>query len=603
MRCPAILPLAIAFAGAAVSLVVMECVRLRLMGVPAEASRPRIAVGSSKSSADSQCHRPHAFPQSASMPWRLYDAFVSRQDGCAVATFIAQYERGCEEMEKVLEGVGHDAGFDNVSAWFGAAKAKQGDCATCVLSDWEYKYKPAFSAARRRSVQEAGGPTTQLVCVFDDGTRVSAKRIDHRFHKGGSTLVWECDVPEQSRWLACQNAFGVSAIEDGNRSHSSVRLCVFDSNITNRVDVAACTWTSATSYLDRDGNRKRATSVVALRDWLAAHVAFGVDYFLIFDDNTDWADPSESALWPAVGPLVEHGRAKLLPWPWRACGARGDGPWISLNGSQRTALSVQSFWGRPAQYASQNACHRRLRPIATWVAHLDVDEFAVPARRDSILAAIRSIAQRRPDLASLALPHLFYGACPGEHDDGRVFSKFCAGKQQPSRNKQIARSDAVDCVMDHVAKIHRGKVVTADAALDARLVHTRDGYAFTGPAAARFATVRREHDVTPKQRDNYNNNILPRLRSLNCDDIPADLICENAPNKVGLRPHSNSTSPAARSKSFCWCQDITFRDYWYPRIQAARSKFWQVYENGQRRNNSLESRIQLSSSFLSSCSV
>ncbi len=41
-----------------------------------------------------ECRGPRAFAQSPELPWRLHDAFTT---DCEVATFVAQYERGCAE--------------------------------------------------------------------------------------------------------------------------------------------------------------------------------------------------------------------------------------------------------------------------------------------------------------------------------------------------------------------------------------------------------------------------------------------------------------------------------------------------------------------------
>ncbi|KAJ8599605.1 hypothetical protein CTAYLR_004671 [Chrysophaeum taylorii] len=374
------------------------------------------------------------------MPWRLYDAFVLPQEGCRLATFVAQYEGGCEEMEGVLSDAARDAGAPNATAWFGEAVAGRDECAVCVLGSWEKRNAPVFEAARKRRLEARGGPTRKLECVFDDGTVVASRPTRETFHRRASTLVFECVVPPHLRDAACSDTLGVRIV-DGRRAHPRVPLCGFFG--IRASTMAACAWTSANEYLDRDGVRRQPTSVRGLREWLAAHLAFGVEAFVVFDDDARWTDPRRSKLWPAVEPLAAVGRAALVPWPWRACGARGDGPWVSVRGGQRSALSIQSFWGRPSQYAAQNACHRRLKSVK-WIAHLDVDEFAVPA---SSLPAAVAPYEARSDVSSLALPHVFYGRCDtGKGDSLLLFSgsRECAGKAQPSRTKQIAKGTAVN---------------------------------------------------------------------------------------------------------------------------------------------------------------
>ena len=74
-----------------------------------------------------------------------------------------------------------------------------------------------------------------------------------------------------------------------------------------------------------------------------AHWAFGVRYFLVFDSGAAWTEPERSALWPAMAPFVAAGRGALLPWPSRACGARGDGPWVTLDAGEHDALEARGW--------------------------------------------------------------------------------------------------------------------------------------------------------------------------------------------------------------------------------------------------------------------
>lgn len=517
-----------------------------------------------EASSSSRCDRPQTFEQS-SMPWRLYDAFVSK----GVATFIAQYEGGCAEMEAVLERLGREAGFANASEWLNSARPnKPGGCESCAMSAFEKTNMPRFAEARRAMV-----PTKRLVCIFGS-RRVQARQIDETFHRAMSTLVFECDLPhgDEARVDAIEEEAGLQ------RRHGRVELCDVTSSKA-RVDVAACAWTSADKFFaDRDGNRKKQ-SIDGVTEWLAAHLAFGVGYFMIFDDDARWRDPKDSALWPAVGPLVAAGKASLVAWPWRACGAKGDGPWVEFEkGRQRRALSLQTFWGRPAQYAAQNACHRRLRHRADWIAHLDVDEFAIPATNDEkLISSLRAVQNRsrKAVVASVALPHIFYGVCPNStinRSRASFLSRQCAGKAQPSRTKQIARSDAVDFVLDHSIKVKRGKVVTADALTEARLIHARAGYGFEGPATARFATVQSEEVVPAIQRQNFDAHILPRLQQLDCANASKANVCGVPPGKHRFDHFDDAAPRSERQDAFCWCRDTSLGDHWSRRIELARQQ-------------------------------
>ena len=71
-----------------------------------------------------------------------------------------------------------------------------------------------------------------------------------------------------------------------------------------------------------------------------------------------------------------------------------------------------------------------------FVAHVDVDEYLVPAGDHADLSsAVDAALRRRPTAPSVGAPHVFYGACPGAgvaHPAiSHVADRGCAGKAQP----------------------------------------------------------------------------------------------------------------------------------------------------------------------------
>lgn len=255
------------------------------------------------------CAAPRIYAQEPSLPWRLYDAFVSTGDGCAVATFVAQYERGCEEMAGVLEA----AAGGNATAWLETARAPPGGCRVCATHAFDATQRPKFDEARERAFEGAGGATPDLRCAFEDGSIVAATGHGD-FHRYRSTLVFECAVPKSLRDGACEapekrTALRVAVDAGGGRAHAAVPVCAFASPKT-RVDVAAVAWTAGTPYVDRSRLVKAPPD---LRPWLAAHWAFGVRFFLVFESGAAWERPEQSPLWPALAPLVDAGSARLLP--------------------------------------------------------------------------------------------------------------------------------------------------------------------------------------------------------------------------------------------------------------------------------------------------
>ncbi|KAJ1457846.1 hypothetical protein M885DRAFT_514337 [Pelagophyceae sp. CCMP2097] len=520
------------------------------------------------------------------VPWRLFDAWVDQADGCALARFVAQYERDCSDMQKIMSNVAKNAGFANSTAWLEAARAPEKGCHVCRANKWEKLHQPVFKAARRAAFAASGGITKAVWCTFSAGgvsKRVPARPIDDEFGKGASTLVFECDVPYKFRAAACAAPRGrtglVAGLEVANgaqtvKAHARVPLCAFDApNATAmgngagetaapKVALGACTWTSAATYVDRKGAAFRGDGQVRkLKEWLAAHYSASVRYFLIFEDAATWTDQTESTLWPAVKPFAEQNLARIVPWPVRACGARGDGPWVHLpRAGQIGALSTQTFWGRPAQYAAQNACHRRMRLRADWVAHLDVDEVALPAAGHADLPAVLRAIEKRSlgAVATVSLPHIFYGACPNESEADHAFalaSRRCAGKAQPSRTKQIAHSTRVSYIWDHYIRLKNGSLATAVASSEAKLVHMRNDYSFDEAIRARF--THQATSATAAEEEEFREDILPRLR---------------APCGSG-GVSARSCAVKSRGHDVCWCRDSAL-DPWLPKIANVLNEWY-----------------------------
>ena len=174
-----------------------------------------------------------------------------------------------------------------------------------------------------------------------------------------------CRAPERETGLRV-------AVDAGRgRTHAAVPVCAFRAPAATP-DVAAVAWTAgAAGYVDRAKTRK---AMADLEPWLAAHWAFGVRFFLIFESGATWADAKDSALWPAVEPLARAGRARLLPWPQRACGADGEGPWVTLDAGEHDALSLQSFWG-----ASSRGLARKEGRVRRSAGAVPLPEFFVPS--------------------------------------------------------------------------------------------------------------------------------------------------------------------------------------------------------------------------------
>ena len=440
-----------------------------------------------------ECRGPRAFPQSPQLPWRLHDAFTT---DCEVATFVAQYERGCAEMTALVASVVPNG---DIQSWLDTAKAVDGGCKVCAVHAFDEREAPKVEREKKRVFEALGGPTKHLRCTFADGTVVKASS-DDAFHAKKSTLVFRCQIPKH---LGCSP---IIHIEDNGRKHEAVRVC--HTPKIPKVDVAAVAWTSASPYTDRAGMVFDNTDRV-LRRWLAWHWSVGVRYFLIFESGSTWTNPHHSKLWPAIKPFVEANAASLVPWGTDAC----KGPHVKIEAGQRGGIGLTDFFGRPSQYAAQNSGLYRLREVVKWIAFLDVDEMLLP----NATSVGDALAHQE---MSVAVPHVFYGRCSSFNQ------RTCAGKAVPSRNKLVVNEKAA-YVWDHTL-ILPPRASRGIRASKLRLAHLRADYAFDAFDVARFGT----RGSKPEARA-YVDNVLPYIE----EPCPGSVKCEGG-------------------YDVCWCRDL-----------------------------------------------
>ena len=125
----------------------------------------------------------------------------------------------------------------------------------------------------------------------------------------------------------------------------------------------------------------------------------------------------------------------------------------SIIKESNATCTTQSLFGRPAQYAAQNTCHRRLVAAgADWVTHNDVDEFLVPPpslnAEQYLMSLVTPFGERRLPPRALALPCVFFAPCRmdghgsavGRSNKMLLSEGTCAGKAQLHRQKLIAHA-------------------------------------------------------------------------------------------------------------------------------------------------------------------
>jgi hypothetical protein len=157
-----------------------------------------------------------------------------------------------------------------------------------------------------------------------------------------------------------------------------------------------------------------------LEEWIAYHVAVGVDHFVIYDNGS--TDGSAALL----ERYQNHGLVTRLDWP--------------LGGGQLAAYNhALRFFGRTAR----------------WLAYYDVDEYLVPLEDDDI----PSLLARFPDVAVVRVPRLEFGYSGHRTPPAglaieaytQVANVLDLDPDLPPRVKSIVRPEAVSAVDIHLA--------------------------------------------------------------------------------------------------------------------------------------------------------
>ena len=87
-----------------------------------------------------------------------------------------------------------------------------------------------------------------------------------------------------------------------------------------------------------------------LREWIEYHLMMGVDHFYLYDNNS--SDGFENV----IGPYLQLGFLTLIPWP-----------------------------KEHSQVEGYEDCIRRFQSESDWIGFIDVDEFLVPVKEESLV--------------------------------------------------------------------------------------------------------------------------------------------------------------------------------------------------------------------------
>ncbi|KAJ8601236.1 hypothetical protein CTAYLR_003240, partial [Chrysophaeum taylorii] len=528
------------------------------------------------------------------LPFVVYQAFCAERDGCGVVTIVAQVEGACDQRRAVFERAQIDAWHQ----WRREFEALTPECPVCIASKTASKIKRSFAKAQREVLEERGGASIDrsYFCGFLMSGALIVTRssvVTKKVFSLGSSIVFECPAPLGVRRGLAEGSVAVTigptraSLEKG---HPPMDVVV-QRNVS--ATVAACAWVKGGTYDDRAGNGQ-ALPAARVAEWLAYHFALGVDHFAIFDNSAgvyraaldreeDWG--FDSPLHPALAPLVAAGRATHVPWPTLVDDERVPGcatrdlerrVHAATNGTKTT----QSFFGRPSQYAAQNACHRRLVAAgASAVLHVDVDEFVVPRGKAAaplrrkptepapptaplVALAAPILHPRGPPPSALAMPCVFYAPCSGAPVGASrsllLDDATCAGKATMFRQKLIAGPKALSLWVHYVRVATPGAgPVELLSYRDVILAHLRAGYALADAQAARAVDARAP---SPAEARDYDRFVAPRFRpeGPSCADAAAAMLGRlrhaAAPENT-MRFFGCERTDTKDPWGWCWCRD------------------------------------------------
>lgn len=161
-------------------------------------------------------------------------------------------------------------------------------------------------------------------------------------------------------------------------------------------------------------NRERfalcATAIVKneasyIEEWLAYHRAVGVSHFFIFDNNS--SDNIDSVL----APWSNHGIVTLLKWP---------------------------LFGR--QIDAYDFALRHFGHVTDWMAFIDIDEFVVPKRHQTVSAFLETLV----DADQLLIPWRNFGySGHKERPSGLVIESYTSVQDIPPGGFTVINCKAI----------------------------------------------------------------------------------------------------------------------------------------------------------------
>lgn len=175
-----------------------------------------------------------------------------------------------------------------------------------------------------------------------------------------------------------------------------------------------------------------------MREWLEYHLLVGVDHFYLYDDSS--GDDFQSLLAPYVSEGV-----------------------VTLHGWETS----------PGQVGCYNACLAAYRDHTHWLAFIDLDEYLVPVRHDTVVECLAAYADPYADPPAVALNWVMFSTSGHiTKPNGLVLENFTRCQTRGNRHvKVVVRPDRTK----RMNTPHGAHFVGAALAVNGRGEPTRHG--------------------------------------------------------------------------------------------------------------------------------
>jgi hypothetical protein len=201
-----------------------------------------------------------------------------------------------------------------------------------------------------------------------------------------------------------------------------------------------------------------------LDEWIAYHLALGVEHFFLYDNGSDDNTPEITTKYSNAG-LLTH-----IIWPMRG-----------------------------GQVDAYNHAARLLRHTAEWVGFLDADEFMVTHDHDNIYDFLVAAETDQVLVPWRNFPHSGHAVRPGGTAMESYFWAYRNNVDQVVQVKHFVRADKIDMAHPHFSVMTSKEIKVADGSVG-KFVHAIANPTYKGAQINHYATRSEAENIARLQK-------------------------------------------------------------------------------------------------------